>query len=545
MYISKVVENDVENWRAGDVILIDAPTGTGKTTAVLGKMRSEAMRRGKEILYISNRKMLQRQIKAILGAEIGYPLNDDSLWEVDRFEGICVTSYQKIQTQVKNGFTFSLEDFCFVVFDEFHYVLADAMFQPEIFYFLRWLERCNRLKCKTLIFISATPEQSFEFLMEKTGVLAGAKRKNSMRMIQKTPYCEIEELYDESVYKEKIKPKFWKYKIPSARGYIPYFYREEDHIVKLITDDKSDEKWLIFIAQKVVGKKMFERLIRELGTNQVSYLSAEEIGNDDEDVVADIVENQKFKGKVLITTKVLENGVSLCDGKLKNIVLSTIWHDEFIQMIGRKRREEGEIVNVFMNCKTLNSFNGVRNRVLLPIYACMKVHPSEITEKILDDTDFYYYAKRFLIYEPRHNKWNINPAGKYLVKKRLDFVERMIEEIRFDENAFAKEQLRWLGIECSTCEIKIVDDINFENEEERFFEYLQRNCGKKLDKQEQMRFRKYFSGIYFSNKRKSYNLLGLYKINSILKERTEFCIVSQNSAIGTIWYIEKREHNEG
>lgn len=544
MYISEVIANDVENWRAGDVILIDAPTGTGKTTAVLGKMRSEAMRRGKEILYISNRKMLQRQIQAILGAEIGYPLNDDSLWEVDRFDGICVTSYQKIQAQVKTGISFSLEDFCFVVFDEFHYLLADAMFQPEIFFFLRWLERCNRLKCKTLIFISATPEQSLEFLVEKTKVLAGAKRKSNMRMIQKTPYCEIAELYEEPVYRKKFAPKFWRYKIPDVGGYVPYFYKEEDHIIKLIMDDKSDEKWLIFIAQKAVGKKMFERLVKELGINQVSYLSAEEIGNENDDVVAEIVKNQKFSGKVLITTKVLENGVSLCDGKLKNIVLSTIWHDEFIQMIGRKRREEGEIVKIFMNCKTLNSLNGVRNRVLLPIYAYMKVHPSEITEKILDDTNFYHYAKNFLIYEPRSNRWNVNPAAKYLVKKRLDFVERMMEEIRLDENAFAKEQLRWLGIACGTCEIKIVDDINSENEEERFLEYLQCNCGKKLDKQEQMRFREYFAEIYFSNKRKKHDLPGLYKINSVMKERTKFWVISQNSASGTIWRIEKREHND-
>ncbi len=543
MYISEVIANDVENWRAGDVILIDAPTGTGKTTAVLGKMRSEAMRKGKEILYISNRKLLQRQIQAILGAEIGYPFNEDSLWEVERFEGICVTSYQKIQTQVKNGFTFSLEDFCFVVFDEFHYVLADAMFQPEIFYFLRWLERSIRLKCKTVILISATPDQSLEFLMEKNRVLAGAKRINCMKMVQQNPYCEIAELYEEPVYGKKITSKFWRYKIPNVGGYVPYFYREEDNIVRLITDDKSEEKWLIFIAQKAVGLKMFERLVKELGINQVSYLSAEEIGNENEDVVAEIVKNQKFSGKVLITTKVLENGISLCDGKLKNIVLSTIWHDEFVQMIGRKRREEGEMVNVFMNCKTLNSFNGVRNRVLLPIYACMQVHPSDVIEKMLCDTDFYHYAKRFLIYESRHNKWNINPAGKYLVKKRLDFVERMIEELRFDENAFAKEQLRWLGIERDIGEIEIIDDIYFRKCEGQFLEYLDWNFGKKLNKQEQMKFREYFSQIYFSNKRKRHGLPGLCKINSILREHTEFCIVSQNSGSGTVWCIGKREHN--
>ena len=136
MFISELIRNDIEMWKGGDVVLVDAPTGSGKTTAVLTEMRNEAMGRGKEILYIANRKILRRQIQAILGEEIGYAADEDSLFEIERFSGIAISSYQKIQYFAKNNIPIALEDFCYIVFDEFQYILSYAMFQAEIYYFI-------------------------------------------------------------------------------------------------------------------------------------------------------------------------------------------------------------------------------------------------------------------------------------------------------------------------------------------------------------------------------------------------------------------------
>lgn len=540
MFISELIRNDIEMWKGGDVVLVDAPTGSGKTTAVLTEMRNEAMGRGKEILYIANRKILRRQIQAILGEEIGYAADEDSLFEIERFSGIAISSYQKIQYFAKNNIPIALEDFCYIVFDEFQYILSDAMFQAEIYYFIKWLDSCNRLKSKTLILISATPDESFEFLINKTRLFGRCKENLFTESFIVNEYCKISSLYEQPIYNKYRGRKLWKYKVPrSSEVYLPHFFEDERSVVELIKKDCSDEKWLIFIGQKKLGKEICEKLQGALGENAVAFLSAEEVEIEN-GVMQEIVDKQKFSAKVLITTKVLENGVSLHDDRLRNVVLSTIWHDEFMQMLGRKRFGSGEKINVFMCKKNLNSFNGIRNKILLPLYLCTKVHPADRAEMILHNSDYYHFARRMLVYDKQFESYRINPTAKYVLKKKMDFVDGIMDKLKVDDMAFIKEQLRWIGINDNLPKLTLEQQKYLQNET-IFVEYIDEKRGRDMNKAAQMELRSCFYKLLGPKLQLKRKLPGLFIINSYLRQWTDFAIVTKTCKSGTVWRIEKNE----
>lgn len=542
MYLSEIIKNDVREWLPGDIVLIDAPTGSGKTTAVLSEIRREALRRGKEVLYVSNRKLLGEQIKAKLGEEIGYPRDRELLYSIDNFYGIKVMSYQKLQQYEKNDIPILLDQFSFVVFDEFHYILSDAMFQADIFYFLKWIDKSIALKSKGIVLISATPKESFEFLIENTKFFKCCQQRLRRKEIRNESNCQIFSLYCEPNLRKREK-KLWNYNVSvNNDGIIPCFYKSEKSVLKLIEADKSSEKWLIFISQKKQGHLMYEQLINILGSDKVAFLSAEEVENENK-IVSKIVENQKFEEKVLIATKVLENGISICDEELKNIVVSTIWQDEFLQMIGRKRRERDENIRLYMSCKSLNAFNGVRNKILLPLYSYIKIHPADRPEKILQDKEYYSFAKKFMVFERNKKQYRLNPAGKYVIKKRLDFVERMMGDLKVDEKAFVREQLKWLNLPCNDKNLVILED-DFQKQKKHDFEqYLKEKCGEKMDKEKQMIFRMYFKEMFEEELKLKQNIPSIHIINEFLKSFSAYVILSEIESRKTIWRIEK--YDEG
>ena len=82
MYISDFVKNDYKEWKGGESIFIEAPTGSGKTTFVLNELVNEAMRGGQEVLYVSNRYLLKEQVKKKMLERQG--IKDGELNESDK-----------------------------------------------------------------------------------------------------------------------------------------------------------------------------------------------------------------------------------------------------------------------------------------------------------------------------------------------------------------------------------------------------------------------------------------------------------------------------
>ena len=110
-------------------------------------------------------------------------------------------------------------------------------------------------------------------------------------------------------------------------------------MVSVINEDISDSKWLIFQSNK---EKAEENLKKKLFCS-AAMLSAD---SKDSKTMKTLIEQNMFEEKVLITTKVLDNGISIHDPKVRNIVLSTTSWSDFMQMKGRRRIHPDENVQL-------------------------------------------------------------------------------------------------------------------------------------------------------------------------------------------------------
>lgn len=66
---------------------------------------------------------------------------------------------------------------------------------------------------------------------------------------------------------------------------------------------------------------------------------------------------------MLITTKVLDNGVNISDEGVRHIVIPFCDQTEFMQMLGRRRTDEGERVYLYVEVPTIQKVNTLRHGV--------------------------------------------------------------------------------------------------------------------------------------------------------------------------------------
>lgn len=72
---------------------------------------------------------------------------------------------------------------------------------------------------------------------------------------------------------------------------------------------------------------------------------------------------ERYDEDVLITTKVLDNGVNISDKGVRHIVIPFCDQTEFMQMLGRRRTDEGERVCLYVEVPTIQKINTLRHGV--------------------------------------------------------------------------------------------------------------------------------------------------------------------------------------
>ena len=134
--------------------------------------------------------------------------------------------------------------------------------------------------------------------------------------------------------------------LPTDYRYIePCMYSDEYDLIETIID--SNEKWLVFVDSKEVGKKLCDEINHKICSKEKEeaiFINAE---NKENEKFQAIINNECFEERVLIAISVLYNGVNLKDDDLKNIVLPFVNVPMAKQMIGRKRINEGDKVKVY------------------------------------------------------------------------------------------------------------------------------------------------------------------------------------------------------
>ncbi len=485
IFLTDNIDDMYKAWRVPDEVYIQTPTGSGKTTFILETLSAFAISEGREILLLVNRKILKNQIKHELAEQHGMEgLRDEEIEKIKDFAGITVMSYQEVQEQLKsNRFLFTLfgeRRFFYIVFDEAHYLLQDAQFNRDIAYMLAAIPQITHA---VKIFMSATMEDVQPFLQKILD-----KEKKMLTEIFRSEHCKIMIFRKGHFTEGRVYDFRQKHEFPVDK--ICYF-KELKTFAEKINGDKTEDKWLIFINSKKEAKELQKHLASEI---EVGYIDADT--DDESETKQNIVKNSRFEEKVLITTKVLDNGINLKDKKLRNIVLMTTERTEFIQMLGRKRFLEGETgINLYLMSRTSRYFQFIRDIKLASLEQFIgKIDCDDrFHQALFDDKDFYDFCQKTVVIS--NNRMLISPAAREKIRLDKAFCNEMMEKLRLNADAFVLEQLAWIGRESSFSPQHYLESENKEKADGELVLFLQENAGKKLNKDEQHEFRTKFKEL--------------------------------------------------
>lgn len=448
MYLENFIKN-FRLWKGDESVFIEAPTGIGKTSLVLNQLVPDAMKDQREVLFLSNRYLLKEQIKYSVAKRQGIPVEDANwLEEIDEFEGITILSYQKIQTlvEVNNaGRYLDIKRYKYTIFDEIHYILEDSIFNPYIVYLVQFIQKCQNTK----VFMSATLAETKDYLID-SGILGKVIPYSNVRlnaMVER-------ELLDGYLFRSLGYEKYiWHYTIPKQKRKIDVkYFSDFTQIVELI--NRSSEKWLIFVSNKA-SVESWKSAIRK----SVDVIYADD---KDQEIVDQIVKYERFEKQVLITTKLLDNGVNFKDCLLCNIVIDTISRVEFLQMLGRKRIQGDDSLKLYIPKKSRRYFTGYYNLSVLKSLDFVNIGKTseDLIKECFANSTVYEMARRFYIV--RDGTLVLNPAGAYKLSLMAKFLCDMQEAMQEDEWAFIKEQLKWLDMQEDFSEENLLPDVRKE-----------------------------------------------------------------------------------
>lgn len=487
-YISDKIGEEYMNWEGRNIIFITAPTGTGKSYFILHIFFKWIVRNNLKMLYLVNRKILKEQLEEELHGEV-----EDEIYQefgIKRFlpNYITITTYQSIENGLKgkkyletNNF---IQGFQCVVCDECHYFYSDSNFNTntELSYlFLRKVFN-NRIQ----IYISATPDKIREnmhtYTVEEIESFAGQMPGNvlSKRASNRTKEYSVKNSYD-----------YIEISIFERIGDLIGIVRRNVNVEK--------EKWLIFVDSIDLGKDLKNELLNGTSTeedsdkneykisdNEVIFLDAHyEKETETAESVEEIAREKISSKKIIISTAVMDNGISIHDRALRNIVILADTKETFIQMLGRKRKD-GKKVNLYICKQDIRHFERRKKHVEKVLEYCNK-YWNELTyinePYIFMNVEGKAFKKRYIEIKGENvsinyniclanqqailNELLTNPiSAKYIREfcycldgllipnmfsilrfcELKNFYKNIIKKLENDEYAFAKQQAEWLEI---------------------------------------------------------------------------------------------------
>ena len=327
-------------WVAQDMLpgagcAIFAQTGTGKSTFLLDSLIPVAESYGAEVMYFTFRSAVALQTKRRIAEkftpEILEDVTDSGLQKLRqigpcRVHTIHELSSRKVRTELIN----CVEKIRFLVIDEVHLAVSDATFNGMTEDVLRFLIMQLGRNCAR-VYMTATPQLILDPLiaLEKELDSKMPPRKYRQRAALPVPDFKKNCYYADVAAGEE----FTIYPFLANYSYLSlvFFQRKESLIEHLMKHDTT--KTLIFVSSLEEG----EQLCQKLGSENAEFISATSKNSLKSDEYATLIKSHTFTKKFLIVTRWLDCGVDLCDLEFKTIVSDTIWEEEVLQMVGRKR----------------------------------------------------------------------------------------------------------------------------------------------------------------------------------------------------------------
>lgn len=464
-YISEIIGDEFKTWKLNQVVFISAPTGSGKTRFVLDKLIEYAALNGRRILYLVNRKILKEQIEKKIDIEIKSKLRRNrNILEIHLNNVIKVEMYQSIEDKCKNNPVYrenENSEYQYIIADECHYFFSDSTFNTYTQLSYDWIMKKKRNV--NIVFISATIDRIKEWVLQDNNLKCNSSSEMSGDIIGARGGTEMEVALSESDF---IK----EYDAERDYSCVKFNVLEKnEELVSLVQKDEG--KWLIFVDSIKKGQDIQELFEKE----KIESIFIDAKSREHEDILEtlrDIVQKEYFSKKVLVTTSVMDNGISINDIELRNMIIMADTEEEFIQMLGRKRYfSDNEELEVYVIRKEMGDF---KNR-LADTEQCLKFisefskYDSEkkagvILEKILMSDVWYRCAKSTCFVKDDILTLNAFASEQYSYLQ--EYYQNLIERFKKEGGyAFTRQQAEWLRYE-NTDEVinnskdKLVAEIN-------------------------------------------------------------------------------------
>lgn len=474
----------MSGWNSKTPIFISAQTGAGKNYFIqhtlLETLENNNSQAKDQILILSNRIALNRQSKKQFAERIfeltGYNYIDEmeNLYTPKGIDKFCIDfgvvticSYH----QFYERHLLDRKHFKYIICDECHFFTSDSIFNPHTNNILQ--EVVNKGQDSIRIYMSATLDVAFEAILrtefsiienkrneiedsydkEISSILTKMERYNAEIIINNNKirdpqtgqyFVRNEDLqrkrnvseYNFDVQKKLnvanifLNVKF--YYLSRDYSYIENIYSFDEYSSLVEKIKKSNNKWLFF--SNFEGEKI-KKMLAEVGSEFI-FISRERINSSDEvnDEYNYIIDNETFRPKILISTSVLDNGINIKnDGrnssdKVLNIVIDSFDRTEFIQMLGRIRRNSKDKINLYIKKYSVDDLKKLLKNDVKSLL--QRLHNDLLDKRAkqqIFDKNLFYYVDDPDIFS------NYNPCAIYQL---IDRIARILNIIRRIEPNF-------------------------------------------------------------------------------------------------------------
>lgn len=505
-YVSARLSSVFNDWTCNVPVGIFSETGTGKNTFVEKVLMADAIKKGQNVLLFSNRVALNRQTKKRLAKifELEYLVDkytDLGLDDLTDFGGLTVVSYQQLEAWI-NESSYKLAelqkmDFAYVICDEVHYFTSDCGFNAFTDISLDYI--VHQFRKSVRVYMTATPDEVFPVLRNK----------------EKTLGIVYESGYPVGLFEWQV------YEFACDFSYInAYAFDGIEDLAEIIK--RSDEKWAVFVDKIDIGKQLIEKL----GKGTLITAESKKVESPSYPSFKKIVDEEKYDEQILVSTAVLENGINIKDYHVKNVAIFCNDKVRFLQTLGRIRRIENCLLDVYIA--------NVSKDEVTRRYNSISRTKKAIGNYYANVTDFYNQY----IYNaaPRANvkgSFTVLKDGTAHINEIFPIKIRHFDTVFWEEmknkfeageeNPVLKAKFGWLGMEFQVEQVVGIKQIKAAKE--ALIMFMERHVGQQIIKTEQLVFREKFSTLYRTvygqrkEDKQDNQVYGLNVIKKLLEDR--------------------------
>ena len=440
IYISQLVTiSEYATWLSGKKVMLVAPTGLGKTKFVLSKFLPFCVSQRRKVAILCNRRLLREQYL--------YDLAEMYTRYYIMNEQVQLFTYQTLAEYIMKGQNLGkvLEDFDVIVCDEAHYFYADSDFNAYgTFVLLQMLVACSIRK--SMVFITATAKEVTPLI------------ENTLRLCASWLRISDERLYLLALYDYSNLADYTRFDA--------YYVEDRETLLHQIAT--SEKKTLICIDDKSKAEGMKKRLVEKekLKSNDIFILNSELLDQKGNDIVIEnLAITHRILPKILITTSVLDNGISIHDADVGNVVLAADTEIAFVQMLGRIRSESGEYVRLYFyprenryferrleqTQKKLDQFKRLENN-MKQLYTTLPMQLWDDDEKfgrnavVLAEEETLFYSQSNLSIRIQCGEFvlAVNEFAKEKVGNEYLMYRRFLKAALSSAEEFVKIQMSWI-----------------------------------------------------------------------------------------------------